>query len=164
MSNRVNLITVVCVIGFVGAFVVLTGLKGKSQPLASFTYLGTVTNLAGRSGRFSISNCCEGPISFCTCFVQFYSNGVGCLAQSPGPLQMDLRPHHVETLEFALPAGARRWHGLVSVSQDNKGFASLPARVKWFVRQMRFGFRNGVRFPTGKILDGGFVATAEVEE
>ena len=58
MRKRV-VIMVVCVMGVVGAFLALTVLRGKSQPLASFVYLGTVTNLAGRYGRFSISNCCN---------------------------------------------------------------------------------------------------------
>ena len=56
------LIIVVCVIGVAGAFLALAVPRRTRQPLASFTYLGTVTNLSGRYGRFSISNCCDGPI------------------------------------------------------------------------------------------------------
>ena len=126
-------IMVVCVIGVVGAFLALTVLGGKSQPLASFTYLGTVTNLTGRYGRFSISNCSDGPIHYNPCLVQFYSKGIVCGVQNPSPYQMDFQPHHVETFQFALPAGVRRWHGLVNVGQEEKGFASLPLRIKWTV-------------------------------
>ena len=70
------IITVVCVLGVAGAFLALTVLKGKSQALASFTYLGTVTNFAGRCGRFSISNCCDAPIHYIPSLVQFTSNGI----------------------------------------------------------------------------------------
>jgi len=87
MSKRL-VIMVVCVISVVGALLALTGLRGKSQPLASFTYLGTVTNLAGRSGRFSISNCCDAPIHYIPGLVEFYSSGKVCRASSPGSPNM----------------------------------------------------------------------------
>lgn len=160
MRKRV-VIMVVGVISVVGAFLALTVLRGKSQPLASFTYLGTVTNLASRYGRFSISNCCDRSIHYIPGLVEFYSEGIVCRAQSPGSPNMNLKPHHVETFQLALPAGVKRWHGLVNVGQEKKGLASLPLRIKSFVRH---GSRNGAFSPTVSFHDGSLVATPEVEE
>ena len=164
MRKRI-VIMIVCVMGVVGALLALRVLRGKGQPLASFTYLGTVTNLAGRYGRFSISNCCDGPIHYIPGLVQFCSNGIVCSVIRTGSPHMDLQPHHVETFELAFPAGVRRWHGLVNVGQEQKGLASLPLRIKWTVRYgFSYAFTNGILSPTGKIHDGRLVATPEVEE
>jgi hypothetical protein len=164
MRKRMVLVAL-CVVGVVGACLALTVLGGKSQPLASFTYLGTVTNLTGRYGRFSISNCCDRPIHCIPGLVEFYENGRVCRAQSPGSGRMDLQPHRVESFQFALPAGVTRWHGLVNVGQEKKGFASLPLRMKWTAHYgFRYALANGILSPKGKIHDGGLVATPEVEE
>jgi len=160
MSKR-RVILLVCVIGVVGALLALTVLGGRSQPLASFTYLGTATNLTGRYGRFSVSNCCDRPIHYIPGVVEFYSNGIVYSVASPGSRNIALRPHHVETFELAFPAGARRWHGLVNVGQEKKGVASLPLRIKSF---MKYGFSNGAFSPTVGFHDGRLVATPEVEE
>jgi hypothetical protein len=151
--------------GVVGAFLALTVLRGKSQPLASFVYLGTVTNLAGRYGRFSISNCCNRPIHYIPEAVQFSSNGILYSVHSPGSPNMNLQPRHAETFRLTLPAGVRRWHGLVNVGQEKKGLASLPLRIQWTVHYgFSYAFRNGLLSPTGKVHDGRLVATPEVEE
>ena len=160
MSKRM-VIMLVCVICVAGAFLALTVPRGKSQPLASFTYLGTVANLTGRYGRFSISNCCDLPIHYIPGLVQFYSNGIVRLVQSPASFRMELQPHHVETFQLALPAEVTRWHGFVNVGQEKKGLASLPLRIKSFVH---YGFKNGAFSPTVSFHDGRLVATPEVEE
>jgi hypothetical protein len=158
-------IIVVCVLGGLGALLALTLFSEKNQPLASFTYLGTVTNSAGRYGCFSISNCSNRPIHYIPSLVQFSSNGIVCSVRSPGSPNMEFEPRHVETFQLAIPPGVRRWHGLANVGQEMRGLASLPLRIRWTVH---YGFSyartNGILSPTGKIHDGRLMATPEVEE
>jgi hypothetical protein len=165
MRKRIVII-VVCVLGgALAALLALTLLSGNSQPLASITYLGTVTNLSGRYGRFSISNCSDRPIHYIPSLVQFSSNGIVHSVSSPSSPNMEFQPHHVETFQLAVPPGVRRWHGLVNVGQEMRGLASLPLRIRWTVH---YGFSyartNGILSPTGKIHDGRLVATPEVYE
>ncbi len=164
MRKRMAIVAV-CVTGVFGVFLALTVLGGKSRPLASFTYLGTVTNLTGRYGRFSISNCSDRPIHYIPGLVEFYENGKASRSPSPGLGRMDLQPHRVETFQFTLPAEVRRWRGLVNVGQEKNGVASLPLRLKWTVHYgFRYAFTNGILSPQGNIHDGGLVATPEVVE
>ena len=161
--NTRKVILCVCAIGFVAAVGTVVVCGRKHQPLASITYLGTELNPSARVARFSISNACDQPIDFSTCAIEFHSNGVPCFAASP-VFSKGLQPHHTDTLEFTLPAGAKRWRGWVNVAQEKTGIASVPARVKWFWGQMRMGFRNGVHLPTGKIYDGPLMITEEIED
>ena len=161
--NTRKTILFVCAIGFVAAVGRVVVGTPKARPLACLTYLGTETHLGGRIGRFSISNACDQPIDFCTCAIQFQSNGVPGFAASPGSSK-ELQPQQTGTLGFTLPAEAKRWRGWVDVTQEKKGIASVPARVKWFWGQMRMGFRNGVHLPTGKIYDGPLIITEEIKD
>jgi len=97
MNKRIVIAVVCAVVVVVGGLLALAVFRGNSGPLASFTYLGTATNTAGRYGRFSISNCCNGPIHYIPSLVQFSSNGIVYSVQSPGSPNMELQPHHVET-------------------------------------------------------------------
>lgn len=159
MSKRL-VIMVVCVILIAGTFLTLTIPRRKSQPLASFTYIGTVTNLTVRYGRFSISNCCDKPIHYMPGLVQL-SDGTFRVVQSPGLFSRELQPHCVETFDLAVPEGTSRWRGLLNVGQEKKGLASLPLRLKSF---LRYGFRYGAFSPSMGFRDGRRLATPEVEE
>ena len=72
-------------------------------------------------------------------------------------------PQQAEEIEFVPPTGAKRWRGMVDVSQEVSGVLSIVPRAKFFLGQARMGFPNGVWWPTGKIRDGGLVMTPEIE-
>jgi hypothetical protein len=121
-----------CAVGYVAAVGTVMVCGRRHQPLACLTYLGTEMAAGGRVARFSISNACDQPIDFSTAAIHFQCNGVPGFALRPG-FPKGLQPHHTDTLEFTLPAEAKRWRGRVNVSQEKKGIASVPARVRWFL-------------------------------
>jgi hypothetical protein len=161
--NTRKVILCFCAAGYVAAVGTVMVCGRRHQPLACLTYLGTDMAAGGRVARFSISNACDQPIDFCTAAIHFQCGGVNGSAERPG-FPKGLQPHHTDTLEFTLPAEAKRWRGRVNVMQEKKGIASVPARVRWFLGQMRMGFRNGVHLPIGRIHDGLSMLTEEIDD
>jgi|ERR1043166_1454191 hypothetical protein len=161
MTKRRKLF-IICGVALGGGMGVLMLSKGQ-RPLASLSYLGALPPPKSEIRRFSISNTTDSLITFKVIGVEFYSNKVWNVDAIYGADTI-LPPYQTDFIEFVPPAGATRWRGSLSVGQERKGIASVPSRVKWFWGQARMGFRNGVRWPTGKITGGGVLVTEEISE
>lgn len=142
-------------------------LSNNRQPLVSVTYLGQVYTPSGTVGRFCISNVSDVPVKYSSSGISVFAEGVWKGSMSPGPLE-SLQPHRTNMISFAIPVRVK-WRGSVYVGQPRAGLASVPARLRWFCGQVRYGYALGGFKPTvqaavaGQFNDGGLVKTDEIE-